>query len=81
MVTVYIENMPRRIDHATAAKMSAALAARAAFGEPFAFHSAQLAGLLPALVESVFSRPAWETRERHGVPGAATERRIAGDRS
>lgn len=59
--------MSKRLDHVTAAKVSAALAARAAFGDRFAYHSAQLAGLQLPLVEEVFSRPVWETRERRTI--------------
>jgi hypothetical protein len=73
--------MSRRIDHATAAKIAAALAARAAFGERFAYNSAHLAGLLLPLVQEVFSRPVWQTRERHAIAGPLPDRRIAGKRS
>lgn len=56
--------MSKRLDHVTAAKVSAALAARAAFGDSFGYHSAELAGLQFPLVEQVFNRPVWQTRER-----------------
>ncbi|KQV54792.1 hypothetical protein ASE26_28755 [Duganella sp. Root198D2] len=73
--------MSRRIDHATATKISAAFAARAAFGERFAYNSAQLAGLLQPLVSEVFARPMWLTCERHAIAGPLPDRRIAGKRS
>jgi hypothetical protein len=73
--------MSRRTDHATAAKISAALAARAAFGERFAYHSAHLAGLLLPLVMEVFARPMWQTRERQAIARPVPDRRIKGKRS
>lgn len=73
--------MSRRIDHVTAGKVSAALAARAAFGEHFARHSARLAGLRSPLVDAVFARPAWETREKNAFSGSVPDRRISTDRS
>jgi len=73
--------MTRRIDLAIAAKMSSALAARAAFGERFAYNSAHLAGLPLPLVTEVFARPLWQTRERHAIPNPMPDRRIAGKRA
>jgi len=73
--------MSRRFDHATAVKISAALAARAAFGERFAYNSAHLAGLLLPLVKEVFARPVWQTRERQAIARPLPDRRVAGKRS
>lgn len=72
--------MSRRIDHATASKVAAALSARAAFGDRFAYHSALLAGLLLPLVDAVFERPLWQTRE-HQNGRMETDRRVSVDRA
>ena len=73
--------MSRRIDPVTTQKITAALSARAAFGERFALHSATLAGLQPRLVEAVFSRAVWETREYRSLLRAVPDRRVSADRT
>lgn len=67
--------MTRRTDFATAGKVHAALAARAAFGDRHAYQTARIAGLALGLVMAVFSRPLHQTRERALELNLATERR------
>lgn len=55
--------MTRRIDYATAEKVSLALLAQAAFGKQTAMRNALLAGLPPALVERILGRPQWKVRK------------------